>query len=292
MPRVVIYTTVAVLLGLILVGGGYAAYWHLWAKFQPVTIIKGQAEIQKLLDESSWISADPKTGQALYMVAYRGCGTCDRFEREEFPKFHAAGVDPRIVVFARPDKEGLAQSTPAERATISEIWLTRDWSLYRRWKDTPARRWTAEGLPPADGSMARTAVVNASRDFVDQITPLLKTNGMRVSYPLLIWRDEEGYLKACACADSRGWKFVPGDLRAPERAPPAPKPAPAPVVEPAAPVDPAPAAEAPVSTSTTSGETATPAAASTAASTAAAPPAPAAKSQPPAQTPPPAKKAA
>ncbi len=132
-------------------------------------------------------------------------------------KLKAAGVEPRIILFARADREGAAQSTAAERATVAELWLTRDWSLYQRWIQTPAREWTAAGIPAADGNLARAAVVEASRQFDARLTELLKDAGVQITYPLVLWRDRDGFLKACGCADSRAWPFIRDDLNAPDR---------------------------------------------------------------------------
>ncbi|MFN4297195.1 MAG: hypothetical protein ACK4FB_10165 [Brevundimonas sp.] len=216
MRRFLVWSALALVIGLGLAGGGYWAYWNFYARFQPVVIQRDQAEIQRLLDEASWISAGGG-GEPLYMVAWRDSAAAQRYEREEFPKLRAAGVEARVIVFARPDREGLAQSTAAERATVAEIWLSRDWSLYERWTATPARNWTAAGIPGADGNLARGAVVQAGRDFVDRLNGLLRGQGVGAGYPLILWRDREGYLKACACSDPRSWAFIRDDLDAPDQ---------------------------------------------------------------------------
>jgi hypothetical protein len=133
------------------------------------------------------------------------------------PRLRAAGVEARTILFARPDREGLAQSTAAERATIAELWLTRDWTLYQRWTATPVRNWTAAGIPAADGNLARGAVVEAGRDFVARLSADLQEAGLSTRYPLIIWRDREGFMKACACSDRRSWVFIRDDLDAPDR---------------------------------------------------------------------------
>jgi hypothetical protein len=230
MRRLLIWSALAALIGLILAGVGYWAYWNFYSRFQPVTISRDQAEIQQLLDEASWVSSGGG-GEPLYIIAYRDSASAQRYEREEVAKLRAAGVEARVILFARADREGLPQSTAAERATIAELWLTRDWSLYQRWTATPARNWTAAGIPAADGNLARSAVVEASRQFDARLSALLKDAGVQITYPLILWRDREGFLKACGCADSRAWAFIRDDLNAPER------------VGQAAPVDALPAAE-------------------------------------------------
>ncbi|MEH6664867.1 MAG: hypothetical protein V7678_08435 [Brevundimonas sp.] len=216
MRRFLVWSALALVIGLGLAGGGYWAYWNFYARFQPVVIQRDQAEIQRLLDEASWISAGGG-GEPLYMVTWRDNAAAQQYEREEFPKLRAAGVEARVIVFARPDREGLAQSTAAERATVAELWLSRDWTLYERWTATPGRNWTAAGIPSADGNLARGAVVEAGRDFVDRLNSLLRGQGVGAGYPLILWRDREGYLKACACSDPRSWAFIRDDLDAPDQ---------------------------------------------------------------------------
>lgn len=215
MRRFLIWSGLAALIGLALAVAGVWGYNHFYARFQPVTIDHNQAEIQELLDRASWVSAGGGD-QPVYVVGYRDNASMRRWLDEEATKIHAAGGDLRIVMFARPDRNGEPRSTPAERSTIAELWLTRDWALYQRWLAAPAGEWKAAGLASADGSLARGAVVEASRDFSERLATLLKGAGVRTDWPLIIWRDRQGFLKACACSDRRSWAFVRDDLGAPE----------------------------------------------------------------------------
>lgn len=215
MRRFFVWSALAALIGLVLAIGGFWAYQHFYARFQPVTITRHQAEIQRLLDEASWLSGGGG-GEPLYIVGYRDSAATQAYEAEETDKLRAAGVEVRVVVFARADREGLAQSTAAERATVAELWLSRDWSLYQRWTATPARNWTAAGIPAADGNLARSAVVEASRQFVERLNGYIRDNGVTARYPLVIWRDREGFMKVCACADRKSWVFIRDDLNAPD----------------------------------------------------------------------------
>lgn len=215
MRRFFVWSALAALIGLLLAGGGYWAYWNFHARFQPVVITENQAEIQALLDEASWVSGGGG-GEPLYIVGYRDSGAMARYEREEVAKLRAGGVEARFILFARPDREGAPQSTAAERTTVAELWLSRDWGLYQRWTATPASAWTAAGIPQADNNLARSAVVDASRQFVDRLSELLGGAGLQTRYPLIIWRDREGFLKACACSDARSWAFIRDDLGAPD----------------------------------------------------------------------------
>lgn len=226
MRRFLIWSALAVVIGLVVAGVGYWAYWNFYARFQPVTVTRNQAEIQRLLDEASWLSGGGG-GEPLYVIGYRDSASFQRYQREEANRLRAGAVEMRVVVFARPDREGAPQSTPTERSTIAELWLSRDWSLYERWIATPARNWTAAGIPEADGNLARSAVVEASRQFTTRLNDMLRDAGVPTGYPLVIWRDREGFLKACACSDRRSWVFVRDDVGAPDdlSAPTPPDPA-------------------------------------------------------------------
>ena len=234
MRRFLIWSALAVVIGLALAGGGYWAYWNFYARFQPVTIARNQAEIQRLLDEASWVSGGGG-GEPLYIIGYRDSASTQRYEREEAEKLRAGGVEARVIVFARADREGQVQSTPAERATVAELWLSRDWSLYQRWTATPSRNWTAAGIPVADGNLARSAVVEASRQFVTRLNALLREAGAPIGYPLVIWRDRDGFMKACACADSRSWAFIRDDFDAPDAVAPSGVAEPGPAIPPTVP---------------------------------------------------------
>lgn len=223
MHRFLMGSVVAAVIGLLLAGAGYWAYWNLYSRFQPITVSRNAGEVQRLLDEASWLS-DGGGGQPLYIVAYRDSAATLRYLRDEAPKLKAAGVETRLILFARSDADGASRSTAAERATVAELWLSRDWPLYERWMATPSRSWTAAGLARADGDLARTAVVEAGRRFDEQLSRLLRDSGVRISYPLILWRDRDGALKACGCGDSRAWAFIRDDVGAPDRLGATPEP--------------------------------------------------------------------
>lgn len=199
-----------------LVAAGYWGVWAWFGQFQPVTVQQNQAEISQLLEAAPWVS-EGGGSQPVYVVGHRDEEAFQRFRAEQAPGLRAAGVDLRYLAFARPDADGVAQSTAAERATVAELWMGRDWSLFQRWMDTPSAHWTAAGLAPADGDLTRTAVVQGGRDFVAKLTGWLGEAGVKPRYPLLVWTDAEGVMRACACADARSWAYVRDDLNAAER---------------------------------------------------------------------------
>ena len=192
-------------------GAGYWAVWNYDLRWRPKTITKNQAEIAAILQSSGWVS--PKLpGKPLYMVSFRTCPDCLRFKAEQFPDLHAKNVDTRLIEVARRDVNGVAKSTPVERTTVAQLWITRDWGLLQKWEAVPAAAWTAPGIPPADGDMARTAVVEGGRTMVDNLKPLLKANGVKFAYPLLVWWNDKGEMRACACEKRETYRFVRKEL--------------------------------------------------------------------------------
>ena len=188
------------LLALVVVGGLWV-WWELGAGTRPKTLTKNQSEIAKVLDGAGWVSPH-LTGSKLYMIAWRDCPDCAAFQTREFARLQAAGVDTRVIVIARPDKNGLVQSTPAERTTVAELWVNKSWALYERWTAGPSAAWTAPGLPAADGDAGRTAVIEAGRAAVTALAPLLKANGVGPGYPTLVWWDKAQRMRGCVCAPS------------------------------------------------------------------------------------------
>jgi len=200
---------------LAVIGGGLYGWWALDLRWRPHTIKTHQAEIAKALDGAGWVS--PKSGQVrLYMVSYRSCPDCIRFEEEMFPRLQAAGVDTRVIMIARADRNGQSKSTPPERATVAELWINRSWKLYQDWTGVkPPTAWTAPGVPPADGDTARTAVVDAGRGLVEQLRPMLKDNGIKFAYPTLIWWDRKTEtMRGCACEKAETYRYVLKELGA------------------------------------------------------------------------------
>jgi hypothetical protein len=201
----------SLILVLVLAIAGAWAFWNFDLRWRTKLITRHQQEIAGLLQASGW--ASPRLpGKKLYMIATRDCAGCARFRANEFPKLHAKGVDTRVIMIAQRDINGQSRSTPAERSTVAQIWLGRDWSLLERWYATPSANWTAAGIPPADNDMARMAVVESGRSTVDKLAPLLKDNGIKFTYPTLIWWNDKGEMRGCACTDPHMDRPVRKDL--------------------------------------------------------------------------------
>lgn len=193
------------------IGGGLYLWWRLDLRWRPHVIGRRQAEIGRILEGAGWVSPGG-AGPKLYVLAYRDCADCARYETAEFPALRKAGADIRVIMIARADKNGQPRSTAAERATVAELWVNRNWGLYERWMAGPSAAWTAAGVAPADGDVARSAVVEAGRGLEDRLRPLLKASGVAMDYPLLIWWTRDGRMEGCACRAQRSWRYVRGDL--------------------------------------------------------------------------------
>ena len=189
------------------IGGGLYVYWDLDYRWRPHDITKHADEIGKILDASGWVSPG-LTGPKLYEITYRANPDGVRFEQSQFPALHQAGVDTRVIMIARADVNGAPKSTPIERSSVAELWVNRSWKLYQKWADAPAGAWTAPGIAPADGDVARSAVVEAGRDAVERLKPLLHDNGVGPAYPTLIWWTKDGKMQGCACDRAETYRFV------------------------------------------------------------------------------------
>ncbi|WP_155914612.1 hypothetical protein [Asticcacaulis sp. AC460] len=218
--KVLLWLMALVVLIPAIIGTGYWVYWDQFIRYAPVTITSAEdlPRIQKLLNQADYLTPGAQD-KSMYLVTYRSCKTCNDYEDKELPKFQASNIETRIVVFALPDQAGAIRSTPEERSTIAELWLTRNWNFYKAWHMSTDETWTAEGLPIADDSLARTAVVGAGRGFNDQINELLRRNKVTVSYPLLIWRDKNNQLRVCGCSNEKAWHFVREEMGAKEAPP-------------------------------------------------------------------------
>ena len=170
------------------------------------TITKDKGKILDLLKQSGWVSPHLK-GKALWMISFRSCPDCIRFEKEQFEDLHKASIDTRVIVVARRSK-----STPAERTGVGELWAKREWKTYEDWTSIPVEAFTGEGMPSGDTDPTRTALVERGRKFIDDLTPLLAENGLPMHYPTLIWQDAKGRLRGCACEEGETYTFFRKDI--------------------------------------------------------------------------------
>ena len=211
MRRFLIWLT---LIGVLVVAGAIVfLMWDLDWRWRPHTITKRQDAIARALEQSGWVSPH-LTGPKVYVIVYRACGACAAFEQAAFGKLQAADVDTRIISIARADLNGQPQSTPAERATVAELWINRSWKLFQQWSLTPPGAWTAPDIPVADGDAARSAVIEAGRQLPIALKSDLAANGVGFDYPMLVWWTKVGRMRACACVDAHSYSFVLHELGA------------------------------------------------------------------------------
>ncbi len=210
-------TSIVALVLLIIVAMAAALiWWKVDGQWRPHTIKKRQAEIGRLLEHSGWV-AKPAAGPKVYVIGYRGCPDWSRYFSQEVPRLQKAGVEVRMVLVARRDDNGQPRSTPAERATVAELWANRSLDLLKAWQAARPEAWTAEGILPADGDATRTSIVEIGRALVDQLQPMLKANGVsrdRFRYPTVVWWTKDGKMKACACEAEQTYRFVRKDVGA------------------------------------------------------------------------------
>ena len=174
------------------------------------SLTKDEDKIRALLSGSGWVSPGLSKTRWLYMVSFRSCPDCIRFETEQFPDIHKAGIDTRLILTARR-----ARSTAPERSGVAELWAHRSWKTFETWTGMPVDAWTAEGLPSADTDPDRAALLEKSRALVDDLRPLLEENGVRFAYPTLIWQGPDGHLRGCACEDRITYPYIRAELGLP-----------------------------------------------------------------------------
>lgn len=202
------------LIGLIAVAF-MAVAGHGWAaddlNDRPKTLVR-EAEILSLLKSAGWVSPGLSKAKVLYMVSWQACPPCIVYEREDFPKLHAAGVDTRVIMYARA-----SSSTPQERAGVAELWKNRSWATWKKFTAIPTSSWTAEGIP-ADTVPERAALVRKSQAFADKMRELMAANGIgtrdHLNLPTLIWYGKDGHLRGCGCEKVETRKYVLQELGA------------------------------------------------------------------------------
>lgn len=185
---------------------GYG-WWRTDLRWRPKTLKAHEAEIARIVETAGWVSPG-KGDKVLYLVGFRSCPDCIRFEKEQFPGLQAAGVDTRVILFPRR-----ATSDAAERAGVAELWKTRSWATWERWSAVVPAAWKAEGIVP-DTDPERAELVEKSRKLTEDLKPLLADNGIKMAYPTLIWRDDKGRLRGCACEKRETYRFVRKELGA------------------------------------------------------------------------------
>ena len=161
----------AMLIGfLAVIAGVLYLWWDIDVRWRPHVIKIHQDEIAKLLAGAGWVSPG-LAGPKLYVIATRDCAACDAYEQSEFPRLQKAGVDTRVIMIAPADVNGAAKSTAAERATVAELWVNRNWGLFQTWMSAAPDAWTGAAHPPPcrRRTPPATAVIAAGRDLVEQL---------------------------------------------------------------------------------------------------------------------------
>ncbi len=218
MRRFLVILSLAVAGVVVVAGAVVYLLWDLDWRWRPHTLTRHQAEIAQALAQSGWVSPH-LTGPKVYVILYDGCEPCQTGLPKVVPKLQAADVDTRMIVIARPDKNGQALSTPQDRALTAELWTNRSWKLFQQsFTAVSGAAPSANAqlhpppLAPADGDAARTAVIEVGRQLVATLTGELKDNGVAFDYPTLVWWTKDGRMRACACTDARNYRLVEKEL--------------------------------------------------------------------------------
>lgn len=154
------------------------------------------AALETLLGDMAWVSPAVSQDRALYQISFRTCPACINYYKTEFPKLQEMGVDTRLFVFARAETP---EQNPNEWAVTAQLYETRSWELAQTWWDrnSPNRFYAKEmdGIAPALGDAARTALVQNGRDQIGQLGNILAANNIDMATPTLLWQDRQGQWK-------------------------------------------------------------------------------------------------
>lgn len=162
----------------------------------PQTIRIATDQLADALENAPWVSPG-LDGTKLYAIGYRACKGCISYQNSEFEDLHAAGIDTRVILFARR-----ALSYTAERAVIADLACTREWPIYQRWMaDKEEMYYERYGTPPApEGDTRRKACLDWSRIVHDRLAGIMADNGWAMETPALFWQNAKGE-----------WRFFVGD---------------------------------------------------------------------------------
>ncbi len=158
----------------------------------PHTVRVDADALAAVLHQAPWVSPGG-TGPVLYKVGYRSCPDCIAWDRSVLPGLLAAGVQTRILLYAR--RQG---ATALERAMAAALACGRDWQMYERWTgDVEAAYAHRYGVPPEPQAGTRLgACLEQGRQARDRIEQILAENGLNMETPALFWQDSKGAWRA------------------------------------------------------------------------------------------------
>ncbi len=179
----------------------------------PQTILIDADQLSDTLEHGPWVSPG-LDGPILYKIGYRSCPDCISFERTEFADMHAAGVDTRVILYARRKF-----STAPERAVIADLACTREWPIYERWmSDVEGAYYFNYGVPPApETSKRRSACLEWGRIVRDRLGQIMARNGWNMEVPALFWKNKDGQWRFFLGDDERGKRLIRRELGVPLR---------------------------------------------------------------------------
>lgn len=177
----------------------------------PQTLHIGAAALADALEHGPWVSPG-LPGKRLYKVGYRTCTDCISYERTEFADLHAAGVDTRVILYARR-----GESTAPERAVIADLACTREWPIYKNWMaDVPDAYYYHYGVPPApETDQRRAACLEWGRIVRDRLDVIMAKNHWAMEVPALFWQNDKGEWRFFLGDNKRGKRLIRRELGVP-----------------------------------------------------------------------------
>ncbi len=178
----------------------------------PHTVSVAADQLADALQNGPWVSPG-LSGPALYSIGYRACPNCIAYERSEFEDLHKAGIDTRVIVFARREV-----STAAERAVVADLACTREWPIYHRWMaDVEEAYYHQYGIPPApEGDTRRSACLEWGRIVYERVAAIMASNGWNMETPALYWQNKNGEWRFFAGDNARGKRLIRRELGVPQ----------------------------------------------------------------------------
>ncbi|MDQ7018891.1 MAG: hypothetical protein Q9M33_06975 [Robiginitomaculum sp.] len=177
----------------------------------PQTLHVDADQLTDTLEHGPWVSPG-LSGRVLYKIGYRSCPDCISYEHTEFKDLHAAGVDTRVILYARRNL-----SSAPERAVIADLACTREWPIYERWmSDVEGAYYFNYGVPPApETSERRSACLEWGRIVRDRVGQIMARNGWNMEVPALFWKNDKGEWRFFLGNDARGKRLIRSELGVP-----------------------------------------------------------------------------
>lgn len=176
------------------------------SQFKAITVQSEQLEAA--LNGSPWVSPGTSGDKALYQISFRTCPPCAASHEDLFPSLTEAGIDSRLLTFAR------RKTVPdAEKAVLADIYNGRDWGLSARWwEDSRPNKFYAQNYASASADDEIEAAVQSGVDSVTTLRNVLEANGVDMGFPTHLWQDAGGVWRVNVGYNKRVGRKILGEL--------------------------------------------------------------------------------